>query len=72
MYIGDEYVPLPLLIALGLMILSGILMKVTDNKMNYRPEIQPWKRTVAQIAALTPMGGALVVLTIFVIVNYHS
>ena len=59
MYIGNEFVPMPLIISLGLMILSGILMKVTDAKMNHRPEIQPWKRTAAQIAALTPLAWPL-------------
>ena len=69
MYVNGEFVPMPLIIVLGLMILTVFLVK-WGERAQYR-SITPRRKLAIQLAAIAPLCLACGISIMFVIANYN-
>ncbi|MBP7134532.1 hypothetical protein KBA73_04930 [Patescibacteria group bacterium] len=72
MYINNEFVPMPLLVVMGLVILTVILTKWWGEPVQYQTGLSPRRRLAIQLACIAPMGVALVLLIGLVVASQPS
>lgn len=70
MYIGnDEFVPFPLLLVVGMMVLTVALIK-WGERAQHRTGITPRRRLVIQLTSCVTLAAACGLLIAFAIVNH--